>query len=113
MKETHSLLRRQLKKFFQGPEGLPETMKGFIDAINEAYYEFDTDREMLERALDLSSQELIHANAEMRAVFLALPIPCLRSTKTAQSSRARPRKPMTSSFPRGQECREKESRISP
>ena len=35
--------------------------------------QFDTDREMLERTLDLSSQELLQANSEMRAVFRVLP----------------------------------------
>jgi two-component system cell cycle sensor histidine kinase/response regulator CckA len=73
MKQKHSLLRRQLKKFFGSSEDIPELMNDFIEAVNDAYEEFDTDREMLERALDLSSQELIHANAEMRAIFLALP----------------------------------------
>ncbi|MBA4418012.1 MAG: hybrid sensor histidine kinase/response regulator [Syntrophus sp. (in: bacteria)] len=73
MEKRHSLLRRQLKKYFGGVETLPNDILDFVNAIDDAYYEFDTDREMLERVLDLSSQELLHANAEMRAVFLALP----------------------------------------
>ncbi len=73
MKDRHSLLRRQIKKYFRDLETIPEMVRDFIDAVDEAYREFDTDREMLERALDLSSQELIFANAEMRAIFLALP----------------------------------------
>src|SRR6185369_7134065 len=34
---------------------------------------FDADREMMEHSLELSSQELLDANSEMRAVFQAIP----------------------------------------
>jgi PAS domain S-box-containing protein len=37
------------------------------------YEDFESDRLMLERSLELSSQELLRANAEMRAIFAALP----------------------------------------
>ena len=69
----HSLLKRQLRRFFGDPFSTPEEWRGFVDAVNAAYQEFDADREMLERALDLSSQELLQANSEMRAVFQAIP----------------------------------------
>jgi PAS domain S-box-containing protein len=70
---VHSLLKRQLRRFFGDEFSTPEEWRGFVDAVNEAYHEFDADREMLERALDLSSQELLQANSEMRAVFQAIP----------------------------------------
>jgi len=70
---VHSLLKRQLGRFFGDQFSTPEEWRGFVDAVNEAYHEFDADREMLERALDLSSQELLQANSEMRAVFQAIP----------------------------------------
>jgi two-component system cell cycle sensor histidine kinase/response regulator CckA len=73
MDVKHSLLRRQLKRLLQGGEPLPKDAVEFIQAVDEAYQEFDTDREMLERALELSSQELLQANAEMRAIFQAIP----------------------------------------
>ena len=44
-----------------------------MNAVNEAYWQMDLDREMLERSLDLSSQELLQANSEMRAIFQAFP----------------------------------------
>jgi PAS domain S-box-containing protein len=69
----HSLLRRQLKRFFGEQFRIPGEWEGFIGAINDAYLEFDVDRKMLERSLDLSSQELLQANSEMRAVFQAFP----------------------------------------
>ncbi len=69
----HSLLRRQLKKFFGESFSVPEEWQRFVEAVNSAYYESDVDRNMLERSLELSSRELLQANSEMRAIFEALP----------------------------------------
>ena len=62
----HSLLRRQLKRFFPDND-TPESLTPLLDAVNQAYQEFDNDRAMLERSLDLSSQELLQANKIGRA----------------------------------------------
>lgn len=69
----HTLLKRQLKRQFGESFEIPPQWQPFIDRVNEAYKEFDADREMLEHSLELSSQELIDANSEMRAVFQAIP----------------------------------------
>ncbi len=73
MKQFHSLLKRQIKKHFGDASSLPEEWGSFINAVNDAYRESDADRNMLERALELSSQELLQANSEMRAVIQAFP----------------------------------------
>jgi PAS domain S-box-containing protein len=73
MEQKHSLLKRQLKKYFGASKSVPPEWKGFIEAVDAAYREFDADRAMLERSLELSSQELLRANTEMRAIFLAIP----------------------------------------
>ncbi len=73
MEPRHSLLKRQLKRQFGAPSRIPKEWEGFIAVVDEAYQEFDMDRAMLERCLDLSSQELVQANSEMRAVFQAIP----------------------------------------
>ena len=73
MPNEHSLLKRQLKKFFGDNFEAEGNLKNFIDTVDSAYKEFDADRGMLERALELSSQELIQANANMRTIFLAIP----------------------------------------
>jgi diguanylate cyclase (GGDEF)-like protein/PAS domain S-box-containing protein len=65
----HSLLKRQLKRHLSGADALPLECKDFLDAVDEAYRQFDGDRAMLERSLDLSSEELLQANSDMRAVF--------------------------------------------
>jgi two-component system, cell cycle sensor histidine kinase and response regulator CckA len=72
MKALHSLLKRQIKLHFGGRD-VPQELQAFIDSVNAAYCEFDVDRGMLERSLELSSQEMLRTNAEMRAVFHALP----------------------------------------
>jgi PAS domain S-box-containing protein len=73
MRELHSLLKRQIKKHLEEIPSLSAELKPFIHSVNEAYRQSDIDRGMLERALDLSSEELLQANAEMRAVFQAFP----------------------------------------
>ena len=73
MSPTHSLLRRQLKRLFPADEPLTGACADFIAAVDAAYAAFDDDRAMLERSLELSSQELLQANSEMRALFSAIP----------------------------------------
>ncbi len=73
MEQMHSLLKRQIRRCFGDQLRVPEGCEEFISAVNTAYREFDADREMLERALELSSQELLQANSEMRAIFQAMP----------------------------------------
>src|SRR6516164_7626269 len=69
----HSLLKRQLRRHFGDEFEIPAEWKDFIQSVGEAYTAFDDDRVMLERSLDLSSQELLQANSEMRAIFQAIP----------------------------------------
>src|ERR1017187_5710896 len=73
MAPLHSLLRRQLKRQFGQVVDYPKEVQGLINAVNEAYWQADGDRNMLERSLELSSQELLTANSEMRAVFQTFP----------------------------------------
>ncbi|MBY0495543.1 MAG: response regulator [Cyanobacteria bacterium] len=77
MAELHSLLRRQLKRYFPD-EQVPPELAAMLAAIDEAYRQFDNDRAMLERSLDLSSQELLQANSELRAVVSSFPDHILR-----------------------------------
>lgn len=49
----------------------PEIAK-FVDLVNRAYFDFDADRNMLERSLDLSSQELSQLNASLARSNLEL-----------------------------------------
>lgn len=69
----HSLLRRQLVRYFGQAENVPDDARDFIAVVNEAYHQFDDDRAMLERSLEMSSQELLQANSDTRAIFQVLP----------------------------------------
>jgi eukaryotic-like serine/threonine-protein kinase len=62
----HSLLNRQIEKFFRTADMIPESYRPFVSAIDRAYEEADTDRRMLERSLEISSQEMIQSYEEMR-----------------------------------------------
>jgi PAS domain S-box-containing protein len=73
MTERHGLLMRQIRRYLGGEEAVPAEWSDFLDAIDGAYRLFDADRGLLERSMDLSSQELMQANSEMRAIFQALP----------------------------------------
>ena len=78
MDKMHSLLKRQLKKIFGSADNIPDNLKGFIEVVNEAYFNFDDDRLMLERSIEISSHELLEANTRMRSIFQALPDMFLR-----------------------------------
>ncbi len=78
MERMHSLLKRQLKRLLGDAAPPSADWREFLGAVNDAYSQFDADRSMLERALELSSQELLQANLEMRAVFQAMPDLCFR-----------------------------------
>jgi PAS domain S-box-containing protein len=73
MVATQSLLKRQLKRFFGDDFSIPAEWEGFIAAVDSAYKEFVVDRELMERSMELSSQELLEANSEIRAIFQAIP----------------------------------------
>lgn len=70
--KLHSLLKRQLKTHFKAIDELPLEMRQFITAVNDAYLQSDNDRNMLERSLELSSDELLQANSELRVIVQAL-----------------------------------------
>ena len=62
----HNLIKRQIKRYLKDMKHLPEGFQEFIKAVDKAYHENDEDRLMLERAFDLSSQELLQVNDELR-----------------------------------------------
>lgn len=56
----HSLLARQLRRHFA--DGLPAGIGAFLDDVDRAYREADKDRCMLERSLEITSEELLELN---------------------------------------------------
>jgi PAS domain S-box-containing protein len=67
----HRLLSRQLKKL--GCDGdTCADWSGFLELVNATYGQADDDREMLERSLQVSSEEVMQTNAELRVMMSAL-----------------------------------------
>jgi len=73
MVPTQSLLKRQLKRFFGNDFDVPAEWEGLIAAVDSAYAEFEVDRKLMERSLEVSSRELLEVNSEIRAIFQAIP----------------------------------------
>lgn len=65
MGDLHSILKRQIKKHFGGGKAVPKDLRPFIEAIDGAYRDFDDDRKMLERSLELTSEEMRQTNEEL------------------------------------------------
>jgi signal transduction histidine kinase len=62
----HKLLQRQLKRCLSGASPSAEEWALFVSMVNEAYDSFDADRSLLERSMDISSNELIAINQNLR-----------------------------------------------
>lgn len=69
----NSLLKRQLKKLLGPGDPIPSEWQRFVDGVGQAYDQFDDDRNMLERSLDLSSAELVEANSQLQAILETFP----------------------------------------
>lgn len=59
----HRLLKRQIQKFLSDKD--QEKYKDFLEVINDAYVDFDSDIKQIENILEKSSQELFHTNREL------------------------------------------------
>ena len=66
MTQLHTLLSRQLRRYLANADKPPPELRAFIAAVDAAYRSHDEGRLMLERAFELSSDELLRANAEIR-----------------------------------------------
>jgi PAS domain S-box-containing protein len=73
MAPSNRLLQRQFKRFLGTQFVIPAELQGLFEAVDSAYTEFDADHRLIERALDISSQELREANSQMQAIFQAVP----------------------------------------
>lgn len=70
----HPLLERQIKKSLRegSPEQLSEELAQLFEMISQTYVQADSDYLLFERALELTSEELLTANDELRAQQAAL-----------------------------------------
>lgn len=68
MNPVHSLLKRQLKRIGIGPQTLPDadTWEALLERVGRAYADADQERYLLERSLQLSSDEMRALNDSLR-----------------------------------------------
>lgn len=59
----HPLLKRQVKKYLGLQEEIPEHLFNFLKSINQSYLLYDSNRELVDRAMKLSGEELFEKNA--------------------------------------------------
>jgi PAS domain S-box-containing protein len=62
----NKLLLRQTKKSFGDINKVPPALLNFLQVISETYDDFDQDRGLAERSIELSSQELLKVNQLLR-----------------------------------------------
>lgn len=62
----NSLLARQIRKHLSGNGEIPSEFLSLLEAINASYNHFETDRKLIERSMDISSDELLDINNRLR-----------------------------------------------
>lgn len=62
LERMHRLLKRQLQRCFGMNPTLSTDLLNFVDAVNSAYQSSDEEYAMLDRILDLNSEELLEGN---------------------------------------------------
>lgn len=62
----NKLLERQVRKTFGDLAKVPQNLLPFLELVSQAYDGFEEDRDLMERSLELSSQELIDTNKRLR-----------------------------------------------
>ncbi|MEP2023103.1 MAG: HAMP domain-containing sensor histidine kinase [Reichenbachiella sp.] len=63
--EYNKILNRQIKKYSNG-SGIPEELNPLFNSISRFYDNFERDQKLVERVMDLSSDELMDSNVELK-----------------------------------------------
>ena len=69
----HALLQRQLRRYLDGVDLAAAPWPAFLEAVDRSYLQADIDRNLVETAMEISSHELLQANAELRGLVQAFP----------------------------------------
>lgn len=73
MREYHSLLRRQIKKAGLNPdEPQGEELEKFLELVNEEYFDFEDEKQLLERSIEISSREYQESIEAIRCLQIQL-----------------------------------------
>lgn len=68
-KAMHKLLSRQIRRHLADIGEVPESLRPFLAAVEEAYRQADVDRELVERSMETVSRELTARMAHVRAAL--------------------------------------------
>lgn len=60
------LLQRQLKRSFGNEANIPPEIQSFVQAVERSYNHYEEDRKLLERAMNISSEELEETNKQLQ-----------------------------------------------
>ena len=66
----HKLLATQIKRHMKEEQEIPPGWKEFIEAVSLAYQEFNDDYALMERAMNISSEELMEKNSALTGEIL-------------------------------------------
>jgi PAS domain S-box-containing protein len=61
----NKLLQRQIHKYFGNPGDIPEEFIQLLKVISNSYDHYEKDRKMIERSIELSSNEMIELNTSL------------------------------------------------
>jgi len=70
---VHALLQRQVARHLGGIDVTAAPWAAFLEAVDQSYIEAEIDRNLVETAMEISSHELLQANAELRALIQVFP----------------------------------------
>ncbi len=60
----HRLLKRQLKKYADGTT-VPDELHDLMEGISETYFDFDEERELVSRSLNISTREFYEKQCQL------------------------------------------------
>src|SRR5690554_3719379 len=62
----NKLLERQIKRYLKNQGELSDDLRMLLKAVSQSYDHYESDRSLLERSMDLSSNELTELNKRLR-----------------------------------------------
>jgi PAS domain S-box-containing protein len=62
----NKLLQRQLQKYYGSTDEAPEKLIALLAIISESYDHYEKDRKMMERSIEISSNEMIELNTSLK-----------------------------------------------
>lgn len=67
-KKYNTILERQIAKYSDGKEQIPANYASLFESVSQFYDSFERDQKLVERVMDLSSDELMISNVELKKV---------------------------------------------